>query len=99
MPRAQKGVLIEWWVHWDAGAIRTDKKTSDPTVKQLILKLDEQANHSIVLEDLDQYRILVVEPQVPYLRQQLDILLEENTYAAGNDLQPFMAGTRLTIDT
>lgn len=52
-------------------------------MKQLILKLDEQANHSIVLEDLDQYRILVVEPQVGYLKQQLEILLEENTYAAG----------------
>lgn len=56
---------------------------SDPTVKQLILKLDEQANHSIVLEDLDDYRILVVEPQVAYLREQLEVLLEENTYAAG----------------
>lgn len=55
-------------------------------MKQLILKLDEQANHSIVLEDLDEYRILVVEPQVTYLREQLEILLEENTYAAGQIL-------------
>lgn len=52
-------------------------------MKQLILKLDEQTNHSIVLEDLDQFRLLVVEPQVGFLKQQLDILLEENTYAAG----------------
>lgn len=49
----------------------------------MILKLDEQASHGIVLEDLDQYRVLVVEPQVGFLRQQLEILLEENTYAAG----------------
>lgn len=65
-----------------------DRKThdcsrSDPTVKQLILKLDEQAMHSIVLEDLDAYRLLVVEPQVGFLKRQLEILLEENTYAAG----------------
>lgn len=59
---------------------------SDPTVKQLILKLDEQENHSIVLEDLDQYRILVVEPKVAILRQELEKLLEENTYAAGEFL-------------
>lgn len=61
-------------------------RRSDPTVKQLILKLDEQASHGIVLEDLDQYRVLVVEPQVGFLRQQLEILLEENTYAAGTFL-------------
>lgn len=62
--------------------------SSDPTVKQLILKLDEQAMHSIVLEDLDAYRLLVVEPQVGFLKRQLEILLEENTYAAGKSELP-----------
>lgn len=83
MPRAQKGVLIEWYL-LSLSVLGNDlTRISDPTVKQLILKLDEQANHSIVLEDLDQFRILVVEPQVGYLRSQLEVLLEENTYAAG----------------
>ncbi|ORY83790.1 TFIIH subunit TTDA/Tfb5, partial [Protomyces lactucae-debilis] len=65
MPRAQAGVLIE---------------CSDPTVKQLILKLDEQAGHTILLEDLDAYRILVTKNQVDHVRRELDRLLEENTY-------------------
>ncbi|BFZ54491.1 hypothetical protein PYCC9005_001528 [Savitreella phatthalungensis] len=70
MPRAQAGVLIE----------------CDPTVKQLILKLDEQANHSILLEDLDDYRILVTRGQLEYLRKELESLLEENTYTSVMDL-------------
>ena len=51
-------------------------------MKQLILKLDEQANHSILLEDLDDYRILVTRGQLDFLRKELESLLEENTYTS-----------------
>ncbi|EMR09688.1 hypothetical protein T552_02020 [Pneumocystis carinii B80] len=62
MPRATKGVLIE----------------CDPTVKQIILNLDNQT-HDIVLEDLDE-RLLVHSQQLDRIRLELDRVLEENSF-------------------
>lgn len=60
-------------------------RRSDPTVKQLILKLD-QDDHTILMEDLDDQRLLVSANKLDYIRTELEKLLEENTYTSAIDL-------------
>ncbi|CAC22107.1 transcription factor TFIIH complex subunit Tfb5 [Schizosaccharomyces pombe] len=64
MPRAQKGLLLV---------------ECDPTVKQLILNMDEQSP-GIVIEEIDEERLLVNESRLEQVKAELERRLEENTY-------------------
>ncbi|EPY51615.1 transcription factor TFIIH complex subunit Tfb5 [Schizosaccharomyces osmophilus] len=64
MPRAQKGLLLV---------------ECDPTVKQLILNIDEKSP-GIVIEEIDDERLLVNEHRLEQIKAELERRLEENTY-------------------
>ncbi|KAL9576109.1 MAG: hypothetical protein Q9212_007377 [Teloschistes hypoglaucus] len=55
MPRAVKGVLIE----------------CDPSIKAIILKID-QPLHDYIVEDLDDQTLVVKEAKLPDLKQKLE---------------------------
>ncbi|CDK25649.1 unnamed protein product [Kuraishia capsulata CBS 1993] len=52
---------------------------SDPSIRALILKIDT-VSRSIVIEELDETHLLVDQSQVPFLKNELNKLLSENTY-------------------
>ncbi|KAL8927076.1 MAG: hypothetical protein Q9208_002622 [Pyrenodesmia sp. 3 TL-2023] len=58
MPRAVKGVLIE----------------CDPSIKAIILKIDQE-KHDYIVEDLDDQTLVVKETQLPRLKEKLDEIL------------------------
>ncbi|CDS11861.1 nucleotide excision repair, TFIIH, subunit [Lichtheimia hyalospora FSU 10163] len=62
MVKAVKGVLLE----------------CDPTVKQIVLNLNERGN--FVIEDLDETHLFVEASCVQELQYELDRILDENSY-------------------
>ncbi|KAL8894347.1 MAG: hypothetical protein Q9207_008518 [Kuettlingeria erythrocarpa] len=58
MPRAVKGVLIE----------------CDPSIKAIILKIDQE-KHDYIVEDLDDQTLVIKEIQLPRLKEKLDEIL------------------------
>ncbi|ORX76967.1 general transcription factor IIH subunit 5-like protein [Anaeromyces robustus] len=63
MVKAQKGALIE---------------VSDPTVKSVLLELDEE--HHFIIKDLDDTHVFVNSIAVEMIREKLDKIMEDNTY-------------------
>ncbi|KAL8911613.1 MAG: hypothetical protein Q9172_007641 [Xanthocarpia lactea] len=55
MPKAVKGVLIE----------------CDPSIKAIILKID-QDHHDYIVEDLDDQHLVIKESQLPRLKEELE---------------------------
>ncbi|KAL8646820.1 MAG: hypothetical protein Q9226_006700 [Calogaya cf. arnoldii] len=58
MPKAVKGVLIE----------------CDPSIKAIILKID-QDKHDYIVEDLDDQHLVIKESQLPRLKERLEEVL------------------------
>jgi len=52
--------------------------SSDPTVKSVLLELDEE-NHFII-KDLDETHVFVNSIAVEMIREKLDQIMEDNTY-------------------
>ncbi|KAK0387275.1 hypothetical protein NLU13_5588 [Sarocladium strictum] len=61
MPRAIRGVLVE----------------CDPSIKSIIMSIDNQ-NHEFIIEELDEERVVVKENMVALLKQKLEDRLKEN---------------------
>ncbi|KAL9022046.1 MAG: hypothetical protein Q9185_000787 [Variospora sp. 1 TL-2023] len=55
MPKAVKGVLVE----------------CDPSIKAIILKIDQE-RHDYIVEDLDDQTLVIKESQLPGLKERLD---------------------------
>ncbi|KAI4125568.1 MAG: hypothetical protein LQ338_004172 [Usnochroma carphineum] len=60
MPKAVKGVLIE----------------CDPSIKAIILKIDQEF-HDYIVEDLDDQTLVIKESQLPRLRERLEEVLAD----------------------
>ncbi|KAL8991165.1 MAG: hypothetical protein Q9169_007930 [Polycauliona sp. 2 TL-2023] len=60
MPKAVKGVLIE----------------CDPSIKAIILKID-QDKHDYIVEDLDDQHLVIKESQLPRLKERLEQVLAD----------------------
>ncbi|KAI4175715.1 MAG: hypothetical protein LQ348_006116 [Seirophora lacunosa] len=58
MPKAVKGVLVE----------------CDPSIKAIILKIDQE-RHDYIVEDLDDQTLVIKESQLPSLKERLDKIL------------------------
>ncbi|KDR79147.1 hypothetical protein GALMADRAFT_63021, partial [Galerina marginata CBS 339.88] len=53
--------------------------TSDPAVKQILLLLNEK--ESFIIEDLDEYHIVIKAEEEYRVRRELEAELEKNTYS------------------
>ncbi|KAJ2912743.1 hypothetical protein MD484_g7679, partial [Candolleomyces efflorescens] len=53
--------------------------TCDPAVKQILLAMDEK--QKFIIEDLDDYHIVIKVDDEYRVRKELDIELEKNTYS------------------
>jgi len=62
MPRAVRGVLIE----------------CDPSIKSIIVNIDDAENHQYIIQDLDEERVVVMENLVASLKAKLEKRLNEN---------------------
>ncbi|KAL8685247.1 MAG: hypothetical protein Q9218_007881 [Villophora microphyllina] len=60
MPKAVKGVLVE----------------CDPSIKAIILKID-QPLHDYIVEDLDDQTLVIKEAKLPELKRKLDKVLAD----------------------
>ncbi|KAI0279142.1 nucleotide excision repair TFIIH subunit [Russula aff. rugulosa BPL654] len=63
--RAVRGVLI----------------TCDSAVKQILVTLDERPGQSFIIEDLDEFHVLVRADEEQRVRRELEAELEKNTYS------------------
>ncbi|RHZ75384.1 hypothetical protein Glove_214g30 [Diversispora epigaea] len=66
MVKAVKGVILK----------------CDPTVKQVIYKLNEKERDKfqLIIEDLDENHLFIDSSKVDYIKTEVEKLLEENTY-------------------
>ncbi|KAF8430298.1 hypothetical protein EV426DRAFT_708468 [Tirmania nivea] len=81
MPRAVKGVLVEWLAapptfrHYHQTTYSTEIPLtiprSDPSIKAIILKIDGDHN-DFIIEDLDDNTLLVKETKIPELKRRLE---------------------------
>ncbi|KAL8713778.1 MAG: hypothetical protein Q9220_002305 [cf. Caloplaca sp. 1 TL-2023] len=60
MVKAVKGVLVE----------------CDPSIKAIILKIDQE-HHDYIVEDLDDQTLVIKESQLPRLKERLEELLAD----------------------
>ncbi|RAL58245.1 hypothetical protein DID88_002245 [Monilinia fructigena] len=61
MPRAIRGVLVE----------------CDPSIKSIIVKIDSDASHAYIVEDLDDETLVIKENMLGMLKTRLDDALKE----------------------
>ncbi|TGZ79779.1 nucleotide excision repair, TFIIH, subunit, partial [Ascodesmis nigricans] len=61
MPRAQKGVLVE----------------CDPSIKAILLKLDNDSGHAFIQQDLDDSTLVIKESRLAELKLKLNQVLEK----------------------
>lgn len=69
MPRAVKGVLVE----------------CDPSIKAIILKIDEDHHHTFIVEDLDEDHLVVKEAKLAELKDRLEKILEKTQMMEKDD--------------
>jgi len=55
--------------------------TSDSAVKQILLTLDERPNQSFIIEDLDEFHVLIRADEEQRVKRELEAELEKNTYS------------------
>ena len=55
--------------------------TCDIPIKEFLLHLNRQEDGKIVLEDLDDTHLFVTEESIPFIRQKLDELYNENQFS------------------
>ncbi|KAF8252372.1 hypothetical protein K440DRAFT_633662 [Wilcoxina mikolae CBS 423.85] len=63
MPRINKGVLVE----------------CDPSIKAILLKIDQEAGHAFIIEDLDESRLVVKEQKLVEFKHQLNMMLRKTS--------------------
>ncbi|KAI0002438.1 hypothetical protein BJV74DRAFT_765485, partial [Russula compacta] len=54
---------------------------SDSAVKQILLTLDERPGQSFMIEDLDEFHVLIRADEEGRVRRELEAELEKNTYS------------------
>ncbi|KAN0130173.1 nucleotide excision repair TFIIH subunit [Lactarius tabidus] len=54
---------------------------SDSAVKQILLTLDERPGQSFIIEDLDEFHVLIRADEEQRVRRELEAELEKNTYS------------------
>ncbi|KAH9965347.1 nucleotide excision repair TFIIH subunit [Russula dissimulans] len=62
-------------------AIRGILIKCDPAVKQILLTLDERPNQSFIIEDLDEFHVLIRADEEQRVKRELEAELEKNTYS------------------
>lgn len=50
---------------------------SDPSIKAIILKIDEDLHHAFIVEDLDETTLVIKEAKLAELKDRLDRVLEK----------------------
>jgi len=55
--------------------------TCDSAVKQILLALDERPGQSFIIEDLDEFHVLIRADEEQRVRRELEAELEKNTYS------------------
>lgn len=50
---------------------------SDPSIKAIILKIDEDFHHAFIVEDLDDQTLVVKESKLAELKERLEKILEK----------------------
>lgn len=63
---------------------RSYNTPSDPTVKQILLELNER--HSFILFDLDDSHLFVKPDMVTYIKNQVQKVLDENAFKLDIDV-------------
>ncbi|KAH9975507.1 hypothetical protein BGW80DRAFT_1169246 [Lactifluus volemus] len=54
---------------------------SDSAVKQILLTLDERPGQSFIIEDLDEFHLLIRSDEEQRVKRELEAELEKNTYS------------------
>ncbi|KAH9067794.1 nucleotide excision repair TFIIH subunit, partial [Lactarius vividus] len=54
---------------------------SDSAVKQILLTLDQRPGQSFIIEDLDEFHVLIRADEEQRVRRELEAELEKNTYS------------------
>jgi len=62
-------------------AVRGVIITCDSAVKQILVTLDERPGQSFIIEDLDEFHVLVRADEEQRVRRELEAELEKNTYS------------------
>ncbi|KAH9177535.1 hypothetical protein EDB89DRAFT_2226000 [Lactarius sanguifluus] len=55
--------------------------SSDSAVKQILVTLDERPGQSFIIEDLDEFHVLIRADEEQRVRRELEAELEKNTYS------------------
>lgn len=55
----------------------TAEPRSDPSIKAIILKIDEDFHHAFIVEDLDEQTLVVKESKLAELKERLEKILEK----------------------
>ncbi|ROV98576.1 hypothetical protein VSDG_04312 [Cytospora chrysosperma] len=69
MPRAIRGVLVE----------------CDPSIKSIIVNIDDKNGHEYIIDNLDEQHVVIKETMLQKLKQMLEDRLRETTQHAGDD--------------
>jgi len=62
-PRGLPGVLVE----------------CDPSIKAILLKIDQEAGHAFIIEDLDESTLVVKEQKLAEFKHQLNMMLRKTS--------------------
>lgn len=58
---------------------------SDPSIKAIILKIDEDHHHAFIVEDLDEDHLVVKEAKLAELKERLEKILEKTQMMEKDD--------------
>ncbi|KAJ7182705.1 hypothetical protein C8R43DRAFT_10972 [Mycena crocata] len=78
--RAIKSVLLTWFVMCCCVVpVPLPALDSDPAVKEILISMNEK--DSFIIEDLDDYHLVIKADEEYRVRRELEIELEKNTYS------------------
>lgn len=60
-------------------------ENSDPSIKAIILKIDEDFHHAFIVEDLDDQTLVIKEAKLAELKERLEKILEKTQMMEKDD--------------
>lgn len=58
---------------------------SDPSIKAILLKIDQENKHKFIMEDLDESTVYVYEQNLPEFKDLLDAMLRKTSMREGEE--------------
>jgi TFIIH basal transcription factor complex TTD-A subunit len=89
------GVLITWYGFTDIGVSKPVSvllSLSDSAVKQILLTLDERPGQSFIIEDLDEFHVLIRADEEQRVRRELEAEVRPHP-----DVVSFLLSERRTV--